>query len=425
MMENMLSGILAIIIALTSMCGGLMNSGAGQPFTAEISVNVDGDLSMIGGAGQSEEMTAAVTKLLDALSIRLSADENVGQLQMKLDGTPVSSLSVKKQDGGWAAVSTLFPSTLLTVKDETLAAMTAAQADSTAALSVSPEDKEAMLASLLAPVEEMTEAFRQKAGDPETGSFTLGGVEFTKKTPYNVTAKEAFVLSLTAAKKILSDEKIAPFLSQFGQNLSPESLDQTLEDLQGKDDSELPALSVAEYGNEAGDTAFEILMDQDGQSVNVLAVTSGQVTNVTVAAMDQLNASLVLDEENKQYNLDLAFAAEGMAVTLNGSLKVRDEGSDLEIALTMPTGGEKPMSLKIKAAVTAEAPVFEAAEGLNEVALETLMQDNEAAEALNTEIQQALMLQLVKIAKDYPELVSMMAPSDAGQSPVVEEAPAE
>ena len=411
MMENMLSGILAIIIALTSMCGGLMNSGAEQPFSADISMNVDGDVSVLGVPGQSEEVTAAVTKLLSVLSIRLAADTNVGQLQVSLDGNPVSSLSVQKQEGGWAAVSTLFPATKLTVKDETLASLTAQQGASMPALPADM-DQAALQTLFQGSVDELTEAFKQKAGEPETGSFTVGGTEFTQKTPYSITTKEALTLVITAAKKILNDENIAPLFSQYGGQFSPESLDETLENLQKQDESELPVLSLAEYGNEAGDSAFELRLQQDGkETVSVLSVTSGQVTKVTVAVMDQADAVLVLDEENKQYDLDLSMHALEGVVNVAGSLKIQDESSDLEVALTMPSAGAKPTTMKFTAKITAEAPVFEAAEGLNEVALETLMKDEEAANTLNTEITQAMMLMIVKISKDYPELVTMMAPS--------------
>ena len=419
---DILSGILAIIIALTSMCGGLMNSGAGQPVSAEISVNVDGDLSMLGVDGQSEEVTAAVTKLLSVLSIRLSADADAGQFQVKLAGDPVSSLSVKKQDDGWAAVSSLFPSTMLTVKNETLTALTSA-AGSSAALPGNV-DQEAILAAVQAPFDEMMEAFRQKTGDPETGSFALGGVEFSRKTPYNITTKEALVLILTAVRTIANDEKIAALLAQAAPDYSPESLDQSLEDLKNQDESELPVLSVAEYGNDAGDTAFELSLEREGQLVSILSVTSGQVTRIDISVQDQMNASLVLDEENKEYSLDLSFSAYEGTITLKGSLKVQDERSDLEALLTMPAGGGIPMSLKISAAITGDAPVFEAAEGLKEIALETLMQDEDAQTAVSTEVSQSLMLMMLKISKEYPEIVTIMTPSGAGQGTVVEEAPA-
>ena len=100
---NFLSGILAIIIAITSMCGGLMTGGADKPFTVELGFEqLEGDPSSVGVAGQSPAVTSAVMKLIGLISFRLSASGTTGRLDVKLSGDPAASLAVRKQDGGWA-----------------------------------------------------------------------------------------------------------------------------------------------------------------------------------------------------------------------------------------------------------------------------------------------------------------------------------
>ena len=116
---NFLSGILAIIIALTSLSGGLVTGGADRPFTVEFGIEqLEGDPASLGVAGQSEATTSAVMKLLGLISFRLSANGTAARMDVKLNGDPAASFAVQKQDGGWAAVSDLFPSLMLTVKDE-------------------------------------------------------------------------------------------------------------------------------------------------------------------------------------------------------------------------------------------------------------------------------------------------------------------
>ena len=141
MMTNFLSGILAVVFALTSLCGGVAGIGTEHPVTTEIGVALDGDLSMLTGsfgAGQSADAVGVIAKLFSALTIRLSADAAAGQMQVKLNGNPVASLSVQKQEDGWAVVSDLFPSTKLTVKNESLAAAIPAEGISLSALSGLP-----------------------------------------------------------------------------------------------------------------------------------------------------------------------------------------------------------------------------------------------------------------------------------------------
>ena len=103
---NFLSGILAIIIALTSLSGGLVTGGADRPFTVEFGIEqLEGDPASLGVAGQSEATTSAVMKLLGLISFRLSANGTAARMDVKLNGDPAASFAVQKQDGGWAAVS--------------------------------------------------------------------------------------------------------------------------------------------------------------------------------------------------------------------------------------------------------------------------------------------------------------------------------
>ena len=421
MMTNFLSGILAVVFALTSLCGGVAGIGTEHPVTTEIGVALDGDLSMLTGsfgAGQSADAVGVIAKLFSALTIRLSADAAAGQMQVKLNGNPVASLSVQKQEDGWAVVSDLFPSTKLTVKNESLAAAIPAEGISLSALSgLNPEALAGVVAAHVTPV---LETLKAKLGEPETGSFTVGGVEYTQKIPVSLTTKEALELVLTAVKDILSDETVSGLVSQFGQDLSPESVENALEELRSKDESELPVLSAATYKNEAGDTATEILLEKDGEGITFLAAVSGNKATVTLDALGQLNAVVVIDGENSQYQWDISAVSGGTAMGINGSLKVQGEVSDLEAVLSMPAG-ETPLQLKIKAHSTWEAPAFEASEGLKELALEDLQKDEEAGAAFNTEIMQSLMTLLMKVSQEFPELMTLMAPP----SPQVEEAPAE
>ena len=70
-------------------------------------------------------------------------------------------------------------------------------------------------------------------------------------------------------------------------------------------------------------------------------------------------------------------------------------------------------------------PVFEAAEGLEVIPVEDLVGSEEAASSFNTKVMQGLLKLLLVKAREYPELVTLMTPSENSQPAVVEEAPAE
>ena len=213
-------------------------------------------------------------------------------------------------------------------------------------------------------------------------------------------------------------------IAQFKPDFTPESLDQALEKIQAGDDSEQPALSVAEYSNETGDTALEITLEKDGKTVSFNAVTSGSVTTVSLNVPGSLDALLALDQENKEYSLNLQASAYEGPVSVAGSLSVGEEGGDLSIDFSSPAG-KTPFSGKINAHFSFEEPVFEAAEGLEVIPVEDLVGSEEAASSFNTKVMQGLLKLLLVKAREYPELVTLMTPSENSQPAVVEEAPAE
>ena len=411
-MSSILSVILAIMMALTGMCGNVAKEG--KPVTLEAGVVMDGDLSVLmAGSGMEESgaVVDAIKSLLNALTIRFSADASTAQMEVLLNGAPAASLAGKAQDGEWSFISNLFPSTMLTVKDETLQQF--------ASMAGPALDPEAIAEAVKAPLEELAAYFEGAKGEPETGSWNVGGVDYTAKVTYNVTTKEALEKILTAVQTILNDERISGIVSMMGDQFSPAQIEETLAGIKDQDEAEMPVLSAAEYANEAGDTCTEILLAQDEQSISMLIATAGQVTKVDIDMLGQLTVALVIDQENQQFDLNASFAYEGVAMNIVGSLKVADDRSDFSFSATIPAG-ETAITLGIKGAATHDAPVFEAADGLNVVALETMMTDEEAATAFSNEFQMGTFALVGNIMQQFPELAMLM---NTGTG--VQEAPAE
>ena len=410
-MSSILSVVLAIIMALTGMCGSVAKEG--KPVTVEAGIILDGDLSvlMAGGGEETGSAMDSVKSLLNALSVRFGADTSIAQMEILLNGTSAASLAAMAQDGEWSVVSNLFPSTMLTVKDETLQQLTS--------MSGPDLDPEAIAEAVKAPLEQLVSEIRATAGEPETGSWTVGGVEYTTKVTYSITAKEALEKILTAVQTILNDERISGIVSMLGDQFDPAQIEESLASIKEQDEAEMPVLSAAEYANEAGDTCAEILLAKDEQNISLLIATAGQVTKVDVDMLGQLTVSLVIDQENKQFDLNASFAYEGTAMNIVGFLKVADDRSDFAFSVTIPAG-EAPITLGIKGTATHDAPVFEVAEGLNVVALETMMTDEDAATAFSNEFQMGAFALVGTIMQQFPGLAMLM---NTGTG--VQEAPAE
>ena len=102
---NLISGIMAIIMMLTAVCGGFGQAKLENPVTVEIGVGLDGEIPEGMISGTTPEMAAGIVELLNILSIGFSADATASALTIKLADNPVASLGVKDSGETWQAVS--------------------------------------------------------------------------------------------------------------------------------------------------------------------------------------------------------------------------------------------------------------------------------------------------------------------------------
>ena len=423
--SSIFSVIVAIMVALTGLCGTLPETS--KPVTLEAGITVDGDLSALAAAAgeQAGPAFSAVAELLSALTLRFAADRSAASLDVLLNGASAANLAVKAEEDGWAMVSSLFPSTQLTVKNETLASMMEGVKVNNPLASL---DQEAIAAAIVGPVTQLIADIQATAGEPETGSWNVGGKDYTTKVTYNITTKELLEKILTTVQTVLKDENVAGLVSSM-EGFDPASVEEALTSLREQDEAELPVLSAAEYSNEAGDTCAELILAKDEQSISLLIASAGKVTTVNLAVFDQLAVNLVVDEEAGTLDLNGSFAYQGTALTFTGSVKkTSDDSGDFAFTVSVPAG-ETPISLGVKGTVSAEAPVFEAAEGAKVVALEDMMKDEEAATAFSNEVQMGAFGLLGSIMQQFPGLAVLMNPGTGTTAPVedaaVEEAPAE
>ena len=374
-MSNFISVIL-VIAMLFSTLGGMLPAES-VPANMEISAAVELDPAFLPAneaqdetaAAAQQQMVAGLLDFVNKLTIRAGLTESAGELSILQSGTPLVSLASRQKDGGVEIVSSLFPAYKATVAPETLQKLQsqlAAQMPANAGGTTM--DAGAVAAIVNAPLEKFTAALQEKAGEPEEGSFVVEGIEFTQKIPCNITTKELMTLVIALAKEITANETVASALSSANVDLS--QMDSFLEELQEKDDSELPVTEAAAYAGEGDLSGVSVRMTKDEQSIDFFTCKSGSAVKVLVNALNQATLELNADAEAQQLALTVAFKASPVEGTVD--LAVTKEGVDLAVAL-QKDGAPATVALQFKPvqgdAITAD---FDK-EGLTVVPVEEVM----------------------------------------------------
>ena len=358
-MTNLIAGLLSLILALTGLCGNLAGSGVEKAVSVDAAVSVEGEFTPLlsiltddeGKLAKVADSLPGIIDLVNALSFHYVGAPTFGRLAVDVKGEPASSITVgaNAAGDGWNVTSTLFPSSVLSVSQAELDQLSGAAAQDVSAQAASAAggitldadalkdlDVEAVTKAVNDALSELSNTFLATAGEPETGSFTVAGVEYTSRTPYSITTKEAAAALLTAAKKVITDPSVAPLLAKVTQADPAAKLDEAFETVTAADDADVAPLEAARFTNEAGDTCTRFLITQEDQSVEILSAASGQVKTYSLSGLG-MNVALTVDAENRKYSLALGLSLMGSTVSLNGSLTlVSDDESHLEASLVIP-----------------------------------------------------------------------------------------
>ena len=358
-MTNLIAGLLSLILALTGLCGNLAGSGVEKAVSVDAAVSVEGEFTPLlsiltddeGKLAKVADSLPGIIDLVNALSFHYVGAPTFGRLAVDVKSEPASSITVgaNAAGDGWNVTSTLFPSSVLSVSQAELDQLSGAAAQDVSAQAASAAggitldadalkdlDAEAVTKAVNDALSELSNTFLATAGEPETGSFTVAGVEYTSRTPYSITTKEAAAALLTAAKKVITDPSVAPFLAKVTQADPAAKLDEAFKTVTAADDADVAPLEAARFTNEAGDTCTRFLITQEDQSVEILSAASGQVKTYSLSGLG-MNVALTVDAENRKYSLALGLSLMGSTVSLNGSLTlVSDDESHLEASLVIP-----------------------------------------------------------------------------------------
>ena len=382
----------------------------GLTFEARITLNEEAVTQLAGsfGAEGMDEVIAKAVSILNNLSIRASVDGMAAQGEILLKDQPLVTIAGKLGEDGVKVVTDVLPSHVLVLGGDVVNDAMGKMNEILDGLN-SGELSEA-IAKYIQP---LTEGLAEKIGEPEAVSYTFEGVEFTVKTPINVTAKEIEEKLAEAMKGILSEKSVTELLGKFG--VGAEKIDEIIADLEKTAEEKLPELTMALYSNEAGDTLADISAVQDEQSATMQIGSIGGKYALRAAA-PQMTMSLDADPAAGVVNSKMEVEAEGMKVAEEESMMIADNMLN-GISNTYVNDSQLvtvEYSMVPEGKVTADFST----EGKTELKLDSLMKnDSKVMETLQQAAMPGLMGILQKAMQIMPDeinaIMQMLTPQES------------
>ncbi len=434
---NLISGIMAIIMMLTAVCGSFGQAKVAQPVSVEVSVGLDGDIPEGMISGTTPEMAAGIVELINILSVGFSADTTASKLQISLADTPVASLGVKENGDVWQAVSDLFPGTVLTLTKQEADALTqqlfssvipaaATSAQSSLTDLLAKFEFEAIVPVIDAKINELSAAFEGKFSEFEDGEYLVGEKTYTKKSVLNMTSKEAATLLVGAVKDILANEAVTVLIASLGGIIDVKSIDETLTNIANTPDEDAPELSVAKYQDPAGDSCVAVVVSKkDQMDVYVTVAETAAETDVdlSLVAGDQggATASVVMDKATGEAAFSLDVVTPQTTMSMAGSVIAVEGGVGVLFELTLPIpGAEEPITFSLAVSVTNGAPTVTVPADAEVIAISEMQQSEELAQTFNSKIMVGMMTVLGNVmtaTANMPEVQAIFASLLSGMMP--------
>lgn len=356
-MTSLISVILVIMMAFTSVGG--MNAELEEPvsFDAKISMDVK-TVMALGGAATTTEETAQQAKMiediLDAVTLKGVADKESSELQLYAGEDLIMSAGVKKVEGGAKLASSLLGSKVIYCSDEML--QTAQQQMMQSSVQApSGVDVQGMMDKLQnmdweqiskdvgEVMEKVSQTFQEKIGEPETGEYTVDDMAFTVKIPVNITYAELTETLLNAAKELAGKESIKPLLETLaqGKDVAAE-IDKALENLKNQSESQQYDLAIASYS------------DAEGASYTVIDASRPASEDGTVKAESlHLGIGMVKNQTkilvtSEQFNFDLT---SGIAEDGSSAMQMNLSGQGIKAAVTVTAGTDGTTDTLVSATI--------------------------------------------------------------------------
>ena len=451
-MSQILSVIMVIVMAFSSMTG--MMTGIEEAVSFDVKISIDAEavlaLSGAGGAEVPEETRQAIKVIgdvLDALTLRGVATKDTAELDLLAGGDVALSIGMKNEEKGITVASSLLSSDVIFVSAETLEQLKQQMAASGTSIGMDTGTMDAMQnldnEQIRKDCDEvgakLTEAIEAKKGETEAGEFTVDGLAFIARTPVNMTYAEFMELLLTCAKELSEKESLKPVLQMNTKDMGAE-IDKALEELKNQPEEDYPEFELVIYTDADNCSYYVCNMAKQGKGEDAQAETTyfaygeveglmrshvsveqaAQKMDITYAGTKEDAYDLQATIEDRSGNAEIT-ASKDDAGKLDMVCVIKAQGGDIKLVIKSEPaegervsfsadvfygGGEKPL-----ASITGTAgkggetvSVFED-EKLNVTTLETLMnpEDTTVSGQLQMKMMAGLLKSITVVTKNVPE----------------------
>lgn len=353
-MSSILSILLVIVMAFSSIGGATAVLEEPASFDAKINVDADALLALAGNVEVTDENKQAISiagDVLNALTLKGVASKDSAELDLFAGEDVLLSIGVKNaEDGGLLAASSLLGSQVISVSAETIQGLQKQMMASSAGASellgeIQNVDQEQLAKDIAEVVGKLSKELSGKLGETETGEFTVDDMVFTKKTPVNITYTEATELLLNSVKELLGKESMKPFANLLSQKSDVNGeIDKAIEKIKNQPEKEKSDFSATVYADDNGNT-YGVFDLTKTASATGDETQQGQKIHYAEGLVDgKARLSLTISEDKKNAELYVAPKDDG-TVVIQG--KIIDGDTIADIDANCGTTGNLDMTFNI------------------------------------------------------------------------------
>ena len=381
--SSIISVILAIALAFTTMGGMTANIEDTVSFDAKVSLDAEALLAVSGANAEiPEELAEAyqqqieeqkqtmkvVGDIISALTVRGVASKDAAEAVILAGESTALSLGVKQGDAGVIVASSLLPSDVIFVSDDLIRQMqdqmakqqTQAQAQLQQAQSAQAAaagldlqaisgaleklDKDQIAKDIEETLQKLDEGIEAKKGETETGEFTVDGMVFVSRTPINMTYPEFAEYMLTGAKELVSKESLKPLADAAGKDLAAE-IDKKIGELKNQPETDWPETFELAVYTDAANGAYTVC---DAVTPAKAGAADKEELHIAFGEIGGLNRTNIIRNQGEE-QMDIAAAgtkdgafdltANIVNKTANGEIKAgRDEAGNLDMTCNIHSG---------------------------------------------------------------------------------------
>ena len=389
-MSSIISILMAIALAFTSMGGMTADLEGTVSFDANIALDMEAVMALSGlpdAAAQPDaapqvteeqkETFQAVGELISAMTLRGTAGKDAAEAVLLAGDSVALSVGMKKDDAGVTVATSLLPADVIFISEEMLRRMqeemeqqnlqvqglqlpeqTAAEGDGQAAAvqstvtSLNPQDiaqilekldKEQIAKDIEEAYEKLSEGIEAKKGETETGEFNVDDMTFVSRTPVNMTYPEFAEFMLTGMKDLAARESLKPLMDAAGKDIGAE-IDKAIEELKNQPEADYPEVFDLAVYADADNCTYSVsdMVRQSEAGKEELHIAYGDIegqSRMKIIRNQGDDRMTVIATGDKESTFDLTANIESK--TSHGEIKAgMDEQGNLNITCSINDGDQ-------------------------------------------------------------------------------------